>query len=302
VRSVHSIPTDEGWLYPASTMDLSSRKIVGGSMGSSLHAAIVISGLCMRIEQRRPKQAITFAATPPWASASTRFLRCPPRSLRSLVMRRASATSSSCCSAAVRLSRSAAQWVRQFLVFNRSIHMSRLSSCCFISLLTLIASGCSTAPTTVEAKADLESTAATAVSQAKTADPSMATVFDRSAACAVFPSVGKGGLIAGGAYGKGVLYERDAVVGYCDLTQGSIGLQAGGQTYTEIISFSTRDAADRFKNGNFAFNAQATAVMLHSGAGANAHYADGVAVFTLNESGLMAEAALGGQKFSYQPR
>ena len=179
--------------------------------------------------------------------------------------------------------------------------MSRLQSYSFTPLLLIFAAGCSTAPKTPEGKADIEASAATAVSQAKAEDPTMVTVFDRSVAYAVFPKVGKGGLIAGGAYGKGVLYEHGIVVGYCDLTQGTIGLQAGGQSYTEIISFSTGEAADRFKNGNFAFNAQVTAVALHSGAGKNAHYADGVAVFTLNEAGLMAEAAVGGQKFSYQP-
>ena len=91
-------------------------------------------------------------------------------------------------------------------------------------------------------------------------------------------------------------------MGYCDLSQASIGVQLGGQKYTEIICFETAQAVQNFKEGHFRFDAQATAVALKSGAGANAKYKDGVAVFTMDESGLMYEASVGGQKFSYQPR
>ena len=86
----------------------------------------------------------------------------------------------------------------------------------------------------------------------------------------------------------------------CDLSQASIGAQLGGQDYTEIICFETRQAVETFKQGHFGFDAQATAVALKSGAGANAKFTDGVAVFTMDAAGLMAEAAVGGQKFSYQ--
>jgi lipid-binding SYLF domain-containing protein len=118
----------------------------------------------------------------------------------------------------------------------------------------------------------------------------------------VFPTVGKGAVGVGGAYGRGVLYEGGVVTGYCDLTQGSIGLQLGGQAYSQIIAFSTAEALTLFKTGNFAFDAQATAVALKSGAGANAKYSNGVAVFTMDESGLMFEASIGGQKFSYEAK
>ena len=86
------------------------------------------------------------------------------------------------------------------------------------------------------------------------------------------------------------------------MTQVSIGLALGGQAYTEILVFETPAAVEIFKNGNFRFDAQATAVALKSGAGANAKFANGVVVFTPDEAGLMYEAAIGGQKFSYQAR
>jgi lipid-binding SYLF domain-containing protein len=109
----------------------------------------------------------------------------------------------------------------------------------------------------------------------------------------VFPSVGKGAVGVGGAYGKGVLYNNGVAVGYCDLSQGTIGFQLGGQAYTEIIAFETQQAVDTFKQGNFRFDAQATAVALKSGAGANAKFTNGVAVFTMDEAGLMFEASVG---------
>lgn len=162
--------------------------------------------------------------------------------------------------------------------------------------------GCSTAPKTAEGKADIQSAADVALAKAQRTDPSLRSVFREAAGYAVFPSVGKGAVGVGGAYGKGVLYVNDRAVGYCDLSQASIGFQLGGQAYTEIIAFQTMQAVDKFKEGNFRFDAQATAVALKSGAGANAQYADGVAVFTMDEAGLMYEASIGGQKFSYQAK
>lgn len=169
-----------------------------------------------------------------------------------------------------------------------------------VSAFTIAA--CSTAPSSTQGKADIEKDADVALAKAKAADPTLGDIFNTAAGYAVFPSVGKGAMGIGGAYGKGVLYERGRAVGYCDLSQASIGLQLGGQAYTEIIAFETKQAMETFKHGNFRFDAQATAVALKSGAGANAQYTNGVAVFTMDEAGLMYEASVGGQKFSYQAK
>lgn len=159
--------------------------------------------------------------------------------------------------------------------------------------------GCETAPKTEGAKMDLVAEADAALARARRNDPSLGTLIDNSRAVAVFPTVGKGGLIVGGAYGKGVLYERGVMTGYSDMTQASVGAQVGGQSYTEIIVFQNEDALNQFKTGKLAFDAQATAVAANAGAGANAKFNKGVAIFTSNEQGLMAEAAVGGQRFSY---
>jgi len=174
----------------------------------------------------------------------------------------------------------------------------------FFTLITglLALTACSTAPKTAAGKTYIESEAATAIRTAKSTDPSLGKTLKNTAGYAVFPKVGKGAVGIGGAYGKGVLYENGKVVGYCDLSQATIGLQLGGQSYTEVIAFKTQSALNRFKQSKFNFGAQATAVALQSGVGANAKYTDGVAVFTMNEAGLMYEASIGGQKFSYQAK
>lgn len=170
------------------------------------------------------------------------------------------------------------------------------------SFVLIILTGCATAPKSAQGKSDIQEEAATALAQAQRNDSTLTNLINKAAGYAVFPTVGKGAIGVGGAYGKGVLYEHGLAVGYCDLSQASIGLQLGGQSYSEIIVFETEQAVNRFKTGNFAFDAQATAVALKSGAGANAKYADGVAVFTMDEAGMMFEASIGGQKFSYQAK
>jgi len=181
--------------------------------------------------------------------------------------------------------------------------MKLLSVLCAATIAALPLAACSSTPTpkSAEKRADVKADAQAALNKAQADDPTLAARLDECQAYAVFPKVGKGAAGVGGAYGRGVLYEKGQAVGYCDLSQATIGAQLGAQTYTEIICFETPEAIARFKDGTFALDAQASAVAVKSGAGANARYQDGVAVLTRNETGLMAEAAVGGQKFRYQP-
>lgn len=136
----------------------------------------------------------------------------------------------------------------------------------------------------------------------KNKDSTLKVYFEKAYGYAVFPTVGKGGIGIGGAYGKGEVYERGRLVGYSSLTQVTIGFQLGGQAYSEIIFFKDKRTLDHFKSGNFEFSAQASAVAVTAGAAANADYSNGVAIFTLAKGGLMYEATVGGQKFSYTPK
>jgi lipid-binding SYLF domain-containing protein len=139
---------------------------------------------------------------------------------------------------------------------------------------------------------------------------------------AVFPTIGKGGLAIGGAYGTAHVYEQGVYVGDAKLTQLSVGFQAGGQAYSQIIFFEDKRALDEFTSGNFEFGADASAVAITAAAGASAGtsgasanasggmrdattrgaYYKGMAVFTIVKGGAMYQAAVAGEKFSYKPR
>lgn len=144
-----------------------------------------------------------------------------------------------------------------------------------------------------------------ASSTAKTAfiktDPSMEDLFKTSYGYVIFPKIGKGGFIVGGSGGDGILYEHGKPVGVVKTGQVTVGAQVGGQTYREVIFFEDEDAFNRMKESKAEFSSQISAVAVKSGVSKNAKYTEGVAVFTQNLSGLMAEATVGGQKFKYIP-
>jgi lipid-binding SYLF domain-containing protein len=130
-------------------------------------------------------------------------------------------------------------------------------------------------------------------------DPLMKGLFEKASGYVIFPNVGKAGLGIGGAAGNGVVYEHNKMVGMAKLSQLSIGFQAGGQAYREVIFFETKGELERFKESRFEFSAQASAVAVTEGASANVKYTNGVMVFTMQKGGLMYEASIGGQKFKF---
>ena len=129
---------------------------------------------------------------------------------------------------------------------------------------------------------------------------SLKPYFKKARGYAVFPNVGKGGIGIGGARGSGEVFEKGNVIGKTTLTQISIGFQLGGQAFSQIIFFKDKKSLDRFTEGNFEFGASASAALISEGANASADYSDGVAVLTYSKGGLMYEASIGGQKFSYE--
>ncbi len=148
-----------------------------------------------------------------------------------------------------------------------------------------------------------------------------AAFFTDCYAYAVFPTIGEGGFIVGGAFGKGQVYVQGKHAGDTTMTQLSVGFQAGGKGYSQIIFFRDKRALDEFESGSFEFSAGASAVAITAGASASAgtsgvssgasggqrdattsgNYNQGMAVFTIAKGGLMYAAAIAGQKFTYKP-
>ncbi|HEY6475548.1 MAG TPA: hypothetical protein VI456_03145 [Polyangia bacterium] len=130
-------------------------------------------------------------------------------------------------------------------------------------------------------------------------DPSIGGFFGRSVAYVVFPSIAKGGLGIGAAHGTGILFENGAPAGKVSMNQVSVGAQAGGQEFSQIVFYQVPKAVAELKLGKAELSGQLSAVALKSGAAADAQFKNGVAVFTAAKGGLMFEASVGGQKFSY---
>ena len=131
--------------------------------------------------------------------------------------------------------------------------------------------------------------------------PELVAYFKQAKGYAVFPNVGKGGIGIGGARGGGEVFHRNKVIGSTTLTQVSIGFQLGGQAFSQIIFFKDKRDLDRFTQGNFEFGASASAALINSGAAVESAYSNGIAVLTVSKGGLMYEASIGGQKFSFEP-
>ena len=147
--------------------------------------------------------------------------------------------------------------------------------------------------------------------------------FKNAYGYAVFPTIGKAGIVIGGSYGAGQVYQGGKVIGETSLIKGTIGFQLGGQAFSEMIFFEDKRAYDEFTSGNFEFDASASAVAITAGAQAKAgtegatasasagpatgkqakaSYHKGMAVFVHTKGGLMYEASLGGQKFTFKPK
>lgn len=149
-----------------------------------------------------------------------------------------------------------------------------------------------------------------------------AAFFQHSYAYAVFPNIGEGGFVVGGAFGRGRVYVNGQLVGDTTMKQLSVGFQAGGKDYSQIIFFQDKRALDQFESGSFEFSAGASAIAVTASANASVGtsgvtsgasagkrdantdgiYNDGMAVFTIAKGGLMYAAALAGQKFTYKAR
>lgn len=152
--------------------------------------------------------------------------------------------------------------------------------------------------------------------------PQAQPFFAHSYGYAVFPAIGKGAFVVGGAYGKGQVYVDHKVTGITRLVKASIGLQIGGKSFSQIIFFQDKRAYDEFTSGEFGLDAEASAIIIVGGGSAQTGssgttagesglgkmgkqtegvYRKGLAIFVCQQGGFMFEASVAGQKFSFEP-
>lgn len=159
--------------------------------------------------------------------------------------------------------------------------------------------GCSVAPKTEEKREAQDANVRNTLDAMRSEDPSFGAFLDNAYGYAIYPTVGRGAFIFGGSYGKGQVYEQGKFIGYSDMSQANVGAQIGGEAFTEVIAFENKAALDKFISKEYTFTAEVKAVALKSGAAKNARFQDGIAIFQYEKGGLMAAAAVGGQRFRF---
>ena len=171
-----------------------------------------------------------------------------------------------------------------------------------VALVIWCMAACSTAPRSPEGRDDLVRRAAAALTAWNQQIPGVEGFARQSVGYAMFPEVAKGGVGIGGAYGRGVVYEQGQHIGYAGLSQGTLGLQFGGQTYQELIVFDDRAALERFKQGRFDLSATTSAVLVKWGYAASVGPVGGATVFFKPLGGFMREMVVAGQSLTFAPR
>jgi lipid-binding SYLF domain-containing protein len=176
-----------------------------------------------------------------------------------------------------------------------------------VALLAFAPTGCggsakeAEAPSSAGAEVERVPGVEETIAQFKAKDPGIAQLLSDSAGYLVLPTVGEGAFIIGGGHGSGEAFEAGAYIGAVSVSELSIGAQVGGQSYSELVFFRTAQDIERLKQGTFEFSAEVTAVAAKRGAAKSASFTDGVMAFVLPKKGLMAAAAVGGQKISFTP-
>ncbi|MGN6107538.1 MAG: hypothetical protein ACTHU0_20680 [Kofleriaceae bacterium] len=159
--------------------------------------------------------------------------------------------------------------------------------------------GCGGAPKTVQEQQSLVQRANATLNEMFAKNPGLRDVVAASYGYAVFPSVGKGGVVVGGAYGRGILYEQGRPTGFVELKQGSLGAQLGGASFSELVILRSPHEVADLKAGRFNVGANATAVLVTAGAAGAAR--TGATVFVMPRGGLMVDVSVAGQTLGYQP-
>ena len=137
------------------------------------------------------------------------------------------------------------------------------------------------------------------IARFKAKDPTIEGLFAKSAGYFIVPTVGEGAFILGGGHGTGEAFEGGAYIGQISVSEVSIGAQVGGQSYSELVFLEKAADVRKLKEGSFAFNAEITAIAADKGAAQSGTFKDGTMAFILPKKGLMASAAIGGQKISF---
>ena len=168
-----------------------------------------------------------------------------------------------------------------------------------VTLLVTGLAGCASVPKSEAKRNVLQDDAEAALATMEANDDSLKPLVQNAYGYAVFPTIGEGGFVVGGAHGLGVVYQQGRMIGYVELNQASIGAQLGGKSFSELLLFSGPAPLESLKSGKLTFGADASAIAVTAGAGAQARFQHGVAAFVMPKGGLMANLSVSGQEITY---
>ncbi len=177
--------------------------------------------------------------------------------------------------------------------------MKNFKNLSIVGLLLLFVTFTSCGPGKNGTADDLMTDATKAKAAMVQADANIQELFNSSAGYAIFPNVGKGAYIIGGASGNGVVYQNGTMIGYSNLKQVDVGLQVGGEAYREVLFFETQEDLNDFKDGEYELSGNATAVIIEKGKSKTIKFQDGIAVATMPKAGAMVGVSVAGQRFGY---
>lgn len=130
--------------------------------------------------------------------------------------------------------------------------------------------------------------------------PDLTEQFEKSYGYAVFPSVGRASVAVGVSFGRGIVFERNQPIGTATITELTLGVQVGGQTFSELMFFPSKNELENLKRGEVAFAANASAVLVKAAASGTTDFR-GVIAKAYSLGGMLLELSLGGQKLSFSP-
>ena len=139
-----------------------------------------------------------------------------------------------------------------------------------------------------------------AIARVKENVPRSAMYFEDAYGFAVLYSITRVAVGFGGAYGKGLVFEGDNLIGKTGFWQFTSGLQAGVKYFSMIVFFKDQEALEHFKAREMQFAGQAGIDVATWGAAGTPTYNEGVAIITATRLGLMAQFSYGGIKFTYK--
>jgi lipid-binding SYLF domain-containing protein len=140
-----------------------------------------------------------------------------------------------------------------------------------------------------------------ALEQVQSKHSDLKKVLDESAGFAVVPAIGRASLVLGGAYGIGEVFKGERVIGYAAIVELTIGVQVGGTTFHELVVFHDEGALKNFKQGKYAFAADAAVEIVKAGAQASKGFGATSSIYVFDDGGMLLDLAIGGQKFIFKP-